>query len=233
MSFIGVVPGRFFVASGVENGLESAMFNQRQRFLVWAVASIAGIWLAAGAGHWYFESRKMTADKVHAYVESVDFSKLTGAARAQALKELEDKLNALSYDERQRFRAGHLMNDWFAQMTDEEKAQFIEATLPTGFKQMIKAFEQLPEDKRHRLIDDSLKNLRAAGNRAPGGNGATQSGTNAPPPISPELEAKIRTIGLNSFYSQSSAQTKAELAPLLEELQHQMESGRMFLRRQP
>ena len=209
------------------------MFNQRLRILARAVASIVGIWLVAWAGHWYFESLKMTADKVRAYVESVNFSKLTGAARAKALKELEDKLNALSYDERQRFRAGHLMNDWFAQMTDEEKAQFIEATLPTGFKQMIKAFEQLPEDKRRRLIDDSMKNLRAVNQRAPAGGGATQVGTNTPPPISPELEAKIRTIGLNSFYSQSSAQTKAELAPLLEELQRQMESGRMILRQQP
>jgi hypothetical protein len=209
------------------------MFNQRQRFLAWAATSIVGIWLVAWAGHWYFESLKMTADKVRAYVESVNFSKLTGAARARALKELEDKLNVLSYDERQRFRAEHLMNDWFAQMTDEEKAQFIEATLPTGFKQMIAAFEQLPEEKRHRLIDDSMKNLRAANNRRPAGGAATQGSTNAPPAISPELEAKIRTIGLNSFYSQSSAQTKAELAPLLEELQRQMESGRMILRQQP
>ncbi|MGA9450900.1 MAG: hypothetical protein WBW41_06100 [Verrucomicrobiia bacterium] len=208
------------------------MFNQRLRFLGWAVASIIGIWLVAWAGHWYLESLKMTADKVRAYVESVNFSKLTGAARAKALKELEDKLNALSYDERQRFRAEHLMNDWFAQMTEEEKTQFVEATLPTGFKQMIKAFEQLPEEKRRRLIDDAMKNLRAANNGPPARGGATPGGTNAPPPISPDLEAKIRTIGLNSFYSQSSAQTKAELAPLLEELQRQMESGRMILRQQ-
>jgi hypothetical protein len=208
------------------------MFNHRQRFIAWAAVSIVGIWLVAWAGHWYLESLKMTADKVGAYVGSVNFSKLTGAARAKTLKALEDKLNALSYDERQRFRAEHLMNDWFAQMTDEEKAQFIEATLPTGFKQMIKAFEQLPEEKRRRLVDDAMKNLRAANNRAPAGGSAKQGGTNAPPPISPELEAKIRTIGLNSFYSQSSAQTKAELAPLLEELQRQMETGRMILRQQ-
>lgn len=205
------------------------MFEQRQRFLAWAAAGIVGIWLVAWAGHWYFESLKMTADKVQAYVESVDFSKLTGAARAKALKDLADKLNALSYEERQRLRGERLVKDWFAQMTEDEKAQFIQATMPAGFKQMISAFEQLPENERRKLIDDAMKNLRAANSRAPGSD-ATKDGTNAPPPISPELEAKIRTIGLNSFYSQSSAQTKAELAPFLEELQRQMETGRLFLR---
>jgi hypothetical protein len=192
------------------------MISQRYRFLVWAMAAIAGIWLVAMGGHWYFENRKMTAEKVRVYVESVDFAKLTGAARAKALKDLEDKLNALSYEERQRLRSEHLMRDWLAQMTDDEKAQFIDATMPTGFKQMIGAFEQLPDDKRHKMIDDAMKNLQKNG---PGGNRSD---------ISPELEAKIRTIGLNTFYSQSSAQTKAELAPLLEELQRQMESGRML-----
>ena len=206
------------------------MFNPRYRFIVWAVAFIVGIWLVAMAGHWFLENRKMTADKVRAYVESVDFSKLTGDARAKALKDLEDKLNALSYEERQRLRGEQLMKDWFAKMTDEEKSQFIEATMPTGFKQMIGAFEQMPEDKRHKAIDDALKNLRAANGRNPGGGNAARGGTNGAPPISPELEAKIRSIGLNSFYSQSSAQTKAELAPLLEEIQRNMELGRTFRR---
>lgn len=190
------------------------------------MAAIAGIWLVAMGGHWYLETREMTAEKVRAYVESVDFSKLTGAARAKALKELEDKLNALSYEERQRLRSEHLINDWFAQMTEQEKAEFIDATMPTGFKQMIGAFEQLPEEKRRKVIDDSMRNLRAENS-----GGRLQGGTNSPPPISPELEAKIRTIGLNTFYSQSSAETKAELAPLLEEMQRQMESRRML--RQP
>jgi hypothetical protein len=200
------------------------MLNQRQRFVVWAMSGIVGIWLVAWAGQWYLASIKVTADKVRAYMASVDFSKLTGEARARAIRELEDKLNALSYEERQRLRAEHLIGDWFAQMTEDEKAQFIDATMPTGFKQMIGAFEQLPEDKRRKMVDDALTNLRQANQRA-GGNGAGRRGTNGPP-ISPELETKIRTIGLNSFYSQSSAETKAELAPVLEELQRAMESGR-------
>lgn len=211
------------------------MLNQRKRFLVWAIVAIVGIWAAAWAGQWYFGHLKMTAEKVRAYVESVDFAHLTGDARARALKELEDKLNALSYEERQKLRSERLVEGWFKEMTEDEKAQFIGATMPTGIKQMLTAFQQLPEDKRKKVVDDTLKSLRderqrAATNGVATNGVAAQNGTNAPA-ISPELEAKIRTIGLNSFYSQSSAETKAELAPVLEEMQRTMESGRM-LRRQ-
>ena len=205
------------------------MLSQRQRFLVWGVSAIVGIWLVAWAGNRYLNSIKMTADKVQAYMTSVDFSKLSGEARARALRELEDKLNALPYEERQKLRAEHLVGDWFAQMTEAEKAQFIDATMPTGFKQMIGAFEKLPDEKRHQMIDDALNQLRRDNQQA-GGNTRTARGTNAPV-ISPELEAKIRSIGLNQFYSQSSAETKAELAPVLEQLQRNMQSDRMLRHR--
>jgi hypothetical protein len=208
---------------------------RQRRFIICAAATIVGIWVLAMAGHSYLESLKMTAEKVRAYLESVDFGSLTGEARADAIKELEDKLNALSYEERQRLRLQHLVDAWFNEMTEEEKSQFIEATMPTGFKQMINAFEQLPDDKRRRLIDNTLNKLRNADDRPVGGlqnsTNAPAGGTNAPI-ISPQLEAKIRNIGLNTYYSQSSAETKAELAPVLEELQHQMQNGRVIMRQQ-
>jgi len=200
------------------------MLNQRQRALVWALTAIVGIWVVAWAGYRFFGHLKVTAEKVKSYVESVDLSKLSGAARAKALRDLEDMLNRLTYEERQRLRLERTAGRWFGQMTEDEKAQFIEATMPTGFKQMITAFEELPEDKRKRTVDGAIRRLREQRERIGSGGGGGQ-GTNG---ISPELEAKVRSIGLKSFYSESSAQTKAELAPLLEELQRSMESGRAF-----
>lgn len=171
----------------------------------------------------------MTAEKVKAYADSVDLSKLSGDARAQALHRLEEMINALPYEERQRARFDRTGWHWLEQMTEEEKGAFIEATMPTGFKQMLNAFEQLPEDKRARAITDAVRHLKQAQARMQAGEpGPGPDATNRPPPLSPELQARIRTIGLKAFYSQSSAETKAELAPVLEELQHIMESGRPF-----
>src|SRR5437016_624487 len=138
-------------------------------------------------------------------------------------------LNALSLEERRQARLDRVTRKWFQEMSEEEKGAFIEATMPTGFKQMLTAFEQLPEERRRRTVDDALRRLREEQAKSVSENaGEKSAGTNALPVLSDELQAKVRTIGLKTFYSQSSAQTKAELAPVLEEMQRVMESGRPF-----
>jgi len=205
------------------------MLSQRWRPLFWCGVALGVIWLIALGGYRIARNANMTAEKVQAYAESVDISKLQGEARAKAIRELTDKLNALSLEERRKARLERQAWSWFGRMTEEEKAGFIEATMPTGFKQMLTSFEQLPEEKRRRAIDDALRRLREVRDGSGAGAGrARRDGTNSPPVLSQELEAKMRTIGLKTFYSQSSAQTKAELAPVLEELQRVMESGRAF-----
>lgn len=203
------------------------MLSQRQRAVVWAGVVLMAIWAVATGGYLIAKNARMTAEKVRAYVASVDLSKLSAAERARALQALADKINKLSREERQQLRIERTAYRWFEQMTEDEKGNFIEATMPTGFKQMISAFEEMPEDKRRKAIEDALRRLRDTNNRLQTGAIPPRSATNRAP-ISPELEAKVRTIGLKTFYSQSSAQTKAELAPVLEELQRTMESGGRF-----
>jgi len=202
------------------------MVNQRWRPLVFCLVALVAIWAIALTGYIIAKNSKMTAEKVRAYAESVDLSKLSGAARAKAIRELEDMLNRLSAEERRRARLEQVARHWFDELTEEEKGEFIEATMPTGFKQMLTAFEELPDDKRRRVVDDALRRLKEDQSKVQGGR--TPGDTNQPPALSDELQAKVRTIGLKTFYSQSSAQTKAELAPVLEELQRTMERGNVF-----
>ena len=188
------------------------------------------VWLLAGAGYTFAKNSRMTAEKLRAYLVSVELNNLSGEKRAKAIQKLVDKFNALSPEERRLMRAGRFTGRWFEEMTEAEKGTFIEATMPTGFKQMMTAFEQLPEEKRRRTIDNAMKRLFMAQKKmADGEPGEILGGETTSVSLwSKQLEEKVRTIGLKNLYSQSSAQTKAALAPMLEELQNAMRAGGTF-----
>ena len=203
------------------------MFSPRLRPIVLAVATLAVIWVVAIAGYEIAKNAKVTPEKVRAYVAAVDFSHLSAAEREAALQKLAAMLNALSLQERQGLRLDHTAYKWFEQMTEAEKSEFLEATMPTGFKQMIGAFEDMPADKRKRVVDQAVKQMKDAREKMAAGGQMPPPGTNTVV-LSAELQDEVTKIGLKSFYSQSTAQTKAELAPFLEEMQRTMESGRML-----
>ena len=204
------------------------MLNPRQRPILLAAAVLVVIWVVAIAGYRIAQNAKVTPEKVRAYAESIDLSQLSAGDREAAIRKLAAMLNALSLEERRKLRLERLA--WFNKMTEEEKSEFLEATLPTGFKQMLAAFEEMPADKRQQVVDQAVKQMKEAREKTAANQGPT--GTNGPV-LSPELQEQVTKIGLKSFYSQSSAQTKAEMAPLLEEMQRTMESGRMMRGSQP
>ena len=208
------------------------MFSQRQRPIIVAVAALVLIWVVALAGYEMAQHAKVTPEKVRAYVEATDFSHLNAAERATAIQKLAEMLNALTLEERRTLRLDHAAYEWFRQMTEEEKGEFLEATMPTGFKQTISAFENLPADKRQRVVDQAMKQMREAREKMAATGQLPPQDTNGMA-LSQDLQDKVATIGLQSFYSQSSAETKAELAPFLEEMQRTMESGRMLRQHQP
>src|SRR5262245_24651446 len=111
------------------------MLSQRWRPVAYSAIGILAVWIVATAGYLIAKNSKMTAEKVKAYADSVDLSKLSPDARAKAIEELAKRINALSQEERRRTRLDRTSGRWFEQMTEEEKGEFLEATMPTGFKQ--------------------------------------------------------------------------------------------------
>lgn len=199
--------------------------NARSRLVYLALAGIVAVWVLAIGGYAVSDHFKITADKLRAWLAHKDLNAMSADARAKALRDLADKINALSPDERRRARLDHLWADWFAEMTEAEKAQFINATMPGNFHQMLASFEQQPAEKRRRAIDNAIKRLEDSRAQPDSTNSTSTNGQQV---LSPDLQKRVMMIGLNSVYSDSTAQTKAELAPLMEEIQRNMENGRMF-----
>lgn len=199
------------------------MTNPRYKPLLAAAVILVTAWVLAWMGMRVAGHYKMTAEKMIAAVRATDLEKLAAEARAQRLRELGDKLNQLTPDERRHARADQEWNRLWRQMTDAEKSEFVERTMPSGVKQMISSFEKLPEDKRRYAVTNAIAQMRAQ----------RESGQMPPDegePVDEALQAKMINTGLKTFYAESSAQTKAEVAPLLEEMQRMMQSGRLFRR---
>lgn len=201
--------------------------SRQQRPIFIAIGAIALAWLLAWSGYVIFGHAKMTAEKVRQFQRSMDFAHLSEADRLKALKHLAEMLNALSPEERARWR---LDLDWFRELSDNEKAFFIDAFMPGEMQLALKMFEKMPKEQQQKEIDSALKELRANAQNPRAGRENLMNSTNGPL-LSPELDAKIRTIGLNALYTKGSAQTKADLAPLLIEVQHQLESGQLNMNR--
>jgi hypothetical protein len=201
--------------------------NPRIKPLILAAIAVVAVWAVSVIGYRLATGAKMTPEKLAAALRETDLNKLRAEERARRLQELADKFNALQRDDRRAARRDAAWDRLWSDMTEQERSEFVERTMPGGFRQMISAFEQMPEEKRRAAITNTLARLQ----RAREGEGAMDDGDPNRPAMSEELQKKVITTGLQTFYAESSAQTKAELAPVLEEMQRLMENGQLFRRR--
>ena len=96
--------------------------NARYRPLLFAVAALMAVWLAALGGYALSDHFKMTGEKLRAYLDGHDLSKLSGAERARALRDLANKINALPPDERRQARVDRLWSQWFREIYFTERS---------------------------------------------------------------------------------------------------------------
>ena len=195
--------------------------NPRFKSVAIAAVVLLAAWAMALLGMHIAARSKMTAAKVIAAVHETDLDRLSAAERTKRLRALADRLNALNAEERRRARNDRAWDRLWMQMSENEKSGFIEQTMPSGVKQMLTAFENLPEDKRRYAITNAIARMQSEREGA---------APDQREPLSEELQKKMISVGLKTFYAESSAQTKAEVAPLLEEMQRMMQNGRLFRR---
>lgn len=176
-----------------------------------AALVLAAIWIVAGGAIFWARSVKVTPATVTAYVDAHPIESQSAAERGKIIENLADQMNALSYEERREVRMSKRLDGFFRTLTAEEQGVFLDRTLPTGFKQMMDSLNKMEPAKRKQFVERTLRDMRE------------REGED------PKIDQNARKMidqGFKSFYSDASTEVKMDVAPLLEQMQKNLQGLR-------
>ncbi len=170
--------------------------------LAWGVMRLAGVF-------------RETPETVLAYMEGHSLEDESDPAkRRQIIATLADKLNSLDHLQINEFQAnpdGDRRRDFFKRMTPDEQHFFMEKRIGKAFNQMMNAFNEMERDERKQLVERTLKRMREDEGERRGLRRLEES--------DPTATERIVNEGLRAYYQDASAETKLDLAPLMEQMQ--------------
>lgn len=193
--------------------------TRQTQMLVKGLVAIALVWAVAwGLMRWAGAARP-TPEKIVAFVEGHPLGEIDDAEdRLRIIGELADMLNGLEPAELRELEeraAADPRREYFEGMSPEEQLFFLERRVGRAFQQMMQSFNEMEREERKRIVERSLKQMR----EERGGPGRLEE-------ADPEIAEKITQAGLKAYYEDANAETKLDLAPLLEEMQRAMTTMR-------
>ena len=193
--------------------------SARNLLLVKGLVALALVWgVAWGLMRWAGSARP-TPEKVEAFVAENDLSAIEDPEeRKRIIGELATMLNGLEPSEVRELeeKAGEdPRRNFFRELTPDEQFFFLERRVGRAFQQMMQSFNEMEREERKKIVERSLKRLQ----EERGGPGRLEE-------ADPAIAEKITQAGLKSYYEDANAETKLDLAPLLEEMQRSMSTMR-------
>jgi preprotein translocase subunit SecA len=170
--------------------------------------------MVAGAAIFWARSVKVTPESLTKYMETHPLDGQAPGDRAKRIETVADQLNALTYEERRDLRSSRRIDGFFKSLSHDEQARFLDRTLPTGFKQMMDSLNKMEPAKRKVFVERALRDMKE------------REGERPPDAEVDQNARKIIDQGFKSFYSEASAEVKMDVAPLIEQLQKNLQGFR-------
>lgn len=181
---------------------------------VWAVRSYAG-------------SRKITAERVNREVETANFADWSGQANApdaaeaarreKELRKIATMVNGLDFEEREKNRDNRGGENFFRKLAPAEKSLFIELTVMETMSRFMEALDAMKPGQRKKFVEQGLRDIR---------EGRTEAEMARADELGDDLLDKISQGGMKAYFEKSSADTKLDLAPLMEAMNETMQGLR-------
>ena len=191
---------------------------KKRRIWIGGVGALLAVWALAVLGIGLARAQRMTAGKAITYLEAHRLPSLPEPERERVIAGMAERVNKMSFDERQKFRYEGPLRQWFEDLTPAERVRYLDLTLPKGLKQMMEAFNEMPRARRKQIVSRALVDLERMRDEV--------GGREAQPVLSDENLKRLVDEGMKAFIRDASADTKLDLQPVIEQMQNIMQMTR-------
>ena len=186
---------------------------------------LALVWVVVFAVRSFAASKKITAESLNREVRELkfeDWSKNPGAGaavkeREKEVRRIADMVNRLDFAEREKNRKNRAGEDFFQKLSMGEKNLFIDLTIVESMSKFMEALDQMPEEQRKSFVEKGLKEIQ---------EGRTAEEMERAREMDESLLTKISEEGMRAYFDKASADTKLDLAPLMEAMNEVMQGLR-------
>ncbi|MBC7981395.1 MAG: hypothetical protein H7Y36_12600 [Armatimonadetes bacterium] len=175
----------------------------------------------------YAGSRKITAERVNRAVAEANFSDWSGgkatpdpteaSRREKELRKIAALVNGLDFQEREKNRENRSGETFFRKLSPDEKNRFIDLTIVESMSRFMESLDAMKPEQRKKFVEQGLKEIN---------EGRTKSEMERADQLGADLLDQISQQGMKAYFEKSSADTKLDLAPLMEAMNETMQGLR-------
>lgn len=204
---------------------------RKKRLIIQALVALLLVWALVAGVRMMTSTRRATAEKLAEQIEISSIDDWSGRGRdpdtAEArtrqrqIDKVAEIVNRLDFGERQEARDERIGERFFRRLSDPEKERFVNLTIEKSMAAFMQALDALTPEERRRFVENGLKEIE---------DGRTEEEMVRAREMSEELLARIAGEGMKSYFENASADTKLDLAPLMEAMDEVMKglSGNEF-----
>ena len=189
----------------------------KQRIILQALVVLALVWGVVAGVRAIAGSQRMTASKIQREIGKMGFEDwsegvpdgVDPAARDARIREVAEMFNGLDFGERQKAHDLQVGEQLFDRMTPGEKDLFVDLTIQKSMETFMDALDAMTPRERKKIVEDGLRQIE---------EGRTAEDIARFRKDNEEALAKITEEGLNAYFKKANADTKLDLAPLMEEM---------------
>jgi hypothetical protein len=189
------------------------------KLLLFAILAVAAIWGAVASVMALTDKHTSSPEKVQALMVKApwyDDPNLDEDARRKYLDDVIAQVNRLDFNQRRQSREGDpdIGRRFMDSLSTSERHHFLEETVEQHFKSVMKAFNQMSREERQRIVAQARRDMQK--------NTPDDDNMRRLQQEDEQVYEHVVEKGLGAYYEEATADTKMDLAPLMEEMQQKM-----------